>query len=473
MITGDRSTAGAPSESGVGAPSSKATVVVVAAVLALAVGLALLTSFGASPASARPEGISGYSGNPEMGGNTCAVCHSANEPTPTVSISGPDTMAAGETAVFSFTVTDGPASVAGFNVSTTAAAGTLATEDPAVRVIGTELTHVAPKPTNNASATFNFTWTAPLESSTIVMWGAGVSGDGDFTNGGDSAAGTSKTITVVGEVPEVAVTAQCGDGGGELKFDLVNPFQTVSSYEFAITGLDPTTVSLFAGEAFSQTVTGVADGDPQVTVTRTPDIVVYDQPVTVDCGAGVDPIPGADGPIEVAHVVSCLAGNGRVDTNIVNTGVDAAAYRIEFQGLSPRQFTVPAGDWWRQPITGRPDADYTVVVKRAGVVVSDRTVTVSCDTDPPVIGADEIQILNACRAGNGYVLFQFLNSSDATKSYIIEFEGVNNRSTSTTAFGQTPRAVTGRPDGVYAVKIRSGFDTLAEFSVTVNCSQQV
>jgi len=180
-------------------------------------------------------------------------------------------------------------------------------------------------------------------------------------------------------------------------------------------------------------------------------------------------VPGADAPIEVAHVVSCLAENGRVDTNIVNTGAAAAVYRIEFQGLSARETTVDALDWWRMPITGRPDGTYQVTVKRDSITVSTQTVTVSCDSVPPVIAGPDIQVVNACRDGNGYVLFQFLNATDATWPLIIRFEGVPGRSTTAAAYGQTVRAVTGRPDGVYTVDVFSGFDPVASFPVTVAC----
>lgn len=174
-------------------------------------------------------------------------------------------------------------------------------------------------------------------------------------------------------------------------------------------------------------------------------------------------------PVEVMHAVSCLGGNGRVDTNIVNPRPSAAAYRIEFQGLSPRQSTVASLDWWRMPVTGRNDGTYTVVVRRAGVVVSDRTVTIACDTTPAALGDAEVRVISACRSGLGYVLFQFVNSSDLAKPYVIAFEGVNNRSTTAPASGQALRAVTGRPPGDYVATVTSGGELVAEFTVEVRC----
>lgn len=169
------------------------------------------------------------------------------------------------------------------------------------------------------------------------------------------------------------------------------------------------------------------------------------------------------------HVISCLAGNGRVDTNIVNTGTGAATYRIEFQGLSPRQFLVGEGDWWRMPITGRPDGDFDVTVRRDGQTVSATTVTVSCDGAVPDVTDAEVQIVNACRADRGYLLFQFVNETAADASYVIQFENVPNRSTSASPYGQSVRAVTGRPDGIFDYIVRRDGVPAATGTVTVDC----
>ena len=101
--------------------------------------------------------------------------------------------------------------------------------------------------------------------------------------------------------------------------------------------------------------------------------------------------PGQD---QVMHVVSCLAGNGRVDTNIVNGGTEPATFVLRFEGLSPRQVEVPAGDWWRMPITGRSDRDYEVVVERNGETISSRTVVVACDLEPPFVDSDQVRVLS-------------------------------------------------------------------------------
>lgn len=186
--------------------------------------------------------------------------------------------------------------------------------------------------------------------------------------------------------------------------------------------------------------------------------------------------PGADAQVateEVTHTSSCLAENGRIDTMVINRTSETADYRLEFQGLTARARTVAAGDWWRMPVTGRPDGDYTVVVKRDGQVISTSTVSVTCDASPASVPGDELVIFDACRDGRGYLLFQFLNDSAAMRSYIIEFEGVPNRSTSAQPYGQAIRAVTGRPDGDFGVLVRSGSTTVFSGDVSVDCTPDV
>lgn len=192
------------------------------------------------------------------------------------------------------------------------------------------------------------------------------------------------------------------------------------------------------------------------------------EPTPEPPGIPASVVAGASAPVEVMLTVSCLSDNGRVDVNIVNLASDSATYRIEYSGLSPRQAVVGGGDWWRMPVTGRPDGSYQVVVKRNGWIVADEAIEVSCDEVVPTLSGDEVQVVNACRNGNGYLLFQFTNPSAQPRSWIIEVAGVPNRSTSAAPWGASVRAVTGRPDGSYNVLIRSGGD-ITSFAVSVNC----
>lgn len=184
--------------------------------------------------------------------------------------------------------------------------------------------------------------------------------------------------------------------------------------------------------------------------------------------AGAQGASSALGP-EVTTSTSCLAGNGRVDTTIVNTGLVDQTYRLEFAGLTAREVLVPAGDWARIPVTGRADRGYDYTVKRGGLSIVESTVVVACDAQPPVVGSPEVSVVNACRSGNGYVLLQFVNPTASARGYVISFDGVNNRSTTAAAHGASTRAITGRPDGVYNLEVSAGGTAIFQTSVTVNC----
>lgn len=167
--------------------------------------------------------------------------------------------------------------------------------------------------------------------------------------------------------------------------------------------------------------------------------------------------------------VTCLAGNGRVDFNILNTTTAPAKFSVTIGALSPRVQTIAAGDWWRSPVTGRPDGRLQVTALMDGETIFDDMLTVACD-DEPAVYSPEVQLINACRAGAGFVAWQFANPTSNTRGYVIEFDGVPNRSTSAAAFGATVRAVSGRPDGTYNYMIRVGSTMVAEGAVTVSCA---
>lgn len=173
---------------------------------------------------------------------------------------------------------------------------------------------------------------------------------------------------------------------------------------------------------------------------------------------------------EVVHTVSCIGGRGRVDTTIVNpTGVEAE-YRIKFEGLSHRARTVEAGDWWRMPATGRNNGAYLIGVVRDGSAVSVKRVVVDCDDTPEV--SDEVTVTVACRDGRGYILVQFVNPTNVNRPYVVEFEGVPNRSQTAAPFGAAVRAVTGRSDGIYTLSVTTGArETVYRNPVGVSCNE--
>lgn len=183
-------------------------------------------------------------------------------------------------------------------------------------------------------------------------------------------------------------------------------------------------------------------------------------------------VPGAMLPKELSPAVSCLAGRGRVDINIVNFSNFSARFRIEFQGLTAREYDVEPSGIWRMPFTGRPDGTYEVKILRDGEPFATETVTVACGENPKPSSSPEVQVINGCRSADpagGAVRFQFVNNTETDKPYVIKFSSRPNRSTTAAAFGQSIRAVNGLVDGVYFARIYSGSSIVDQFMVNVDC----
>ena len=115
-------------------------------------------------------GIVGYT---HKNGNGC-TCHN---PLPssnvTVTISGPDSLVAGQIGTFSVTIKGGPLVRAGTDIA--ASTGTLAPQGSDLRIDQTfgELTHVAPKAPSGNAVTFTFFYTAPHSTGTIILYANG------------------------------------------------------------------------------------------------------------------------------------------------------------------------------------------------------------------------------------------------------------------------------------------------------------
>ena len=171
---------------------------------------------------------------------------------------------------------------------------------------------------------------------------------------------------------------------------------------------------------------------------------------------------------EIEFIPSCLAGYGRVDLNVVNRS-SAALYRLEFQGLNALSVNVGFKDWGRIAITGRPAGDYAYQIYRNNSLIMSDTVSLYCDQSSPSATHPEVTIVNACRYGNGYILFQMANSLSFARSYVVEFQGVSNRSTTAAAFGQALRGTSGRPDGLYSYSVRVGSTVLKTGQLVVDC----
>lgn len=157
--------------------------------LAFVVGLAI-TTFAVS-AGAYGGGASGYTGKQ---GLSCNGCHSGGT-APQVTITGPDTLAAGATGDFTMVVTTGQTKAAGGIAATDGT--TLA---PGTNLIETdgELTHSnGGVNVSGGKATFSFKVTAPATGTTLRIFAVGLAANGSGT-GGDKATQITKDLTITG-----------------------------------------------------------------------------------------------------------------------------------------------------------------------------------------------------------------------------------------------------------------------------------
>lgn len=177
--------------------------------------------------------FSGITGQTRKNGSGC-TCHGTLSAAVTASISGPVSLAAGETATYTLTVSGGPAVKAGVNIATiNGALGTVSTE---LQKLGNELTHAGGVPIafSGGSASVQFSYTAPLTAGSDTIYANGNSTNDDGGNYGDLwnfapnfpiAVGTSGAVNGAPSLREF-----------QLKQNYPNPFNpnTVVGYQLSV-----------------------------------------------------------------------------------------------------------------------------------------------------------------------------------------------------------------------------------------------
>ncbi|KFA86745.1 MXAN_6652 family MXYO-CTERM-anchored protein [Archangium violaceum] len=162
-----------------------------------------------APAFANSTGMTGNSGKSAA---TCSSCHSGGT-APTVTLTGPSSLAAGATGEYTLTITGGPGLRGGMNV---AVDNTAASLEPGTgsKKQSNELTHNAPKPAASGAITFNFSLVAPPSAGSVKIFAAGNSVNGDNNSTGDAAATTSLTVNVTGNNEPQEEEGGCSSAGG-------------------------------------------------------------------------------------------------------------------------------------------------------------------------------------------------------------------------------------------------------------------
>jgi hypothetical protein len=146
----------------------------------------------AAPALAESAGKISVSGKQ---GVTCSNCHVGGQ-VPTVELSGPTTLAAGETGQYSLIIRGGAAVKGGMNV---AVSNTTASLEPGAGVSkkGAELTHASGgKAFSNGEVRFDFSMVAPSTAGTLTLYGAGNSTNGNGLEDGDMSAAKTWSVTI-------------------------------------------------------------------------------------------------------------------------------------------------------------------------------------------------------------------------------------------------------------------------------------
>jgi PKD repeat protein len=196
------------------------------------IGMWLLSwCFFPSLALASGGGIVGYSGLNQV---SCSSCHSpaSGSTAPTVTITGPSSLAGAATGSYVLTVSGGPGVRAGMNVAVDKAGAVLTPGNTASKNTAGELHHTTPAVFSGGQVQFPFTVTAPSTSGPVKIYAAAQSTNGSGSSGDREAlttftinvtvanapptvsqAATATPTTVTGTTTQVAVLG--ADDGGE------------------------------------------------------------------------------------------------------------------------------------------------------------------------------------------------------------------------------------------------------------------
>lgn len=177
----------------------------------------LTLSLLSTSALANSRGITSTTGN--SGKNTSQTCNSCHNGglAPTVTITGPETLAAGATGQYTLTIQGGAAVKAGTNVALSN--GTTASLEPGagLQKLGSELIHSQSKNFTGGTVSFDFSVIAPSTGGSFTIFGAGNSTNGNNNFDGDLAGFAQKAVTVTGGTGGGVTDPEPGNGEDEDK----------------------------------------------------------------------------------------------------------------------------------------------------------------------------------------------------------------------------------------------------------------
>ena len=163
----------------------------------------LLTLFTSNWVWGFSSGLTGFSGNPATGSQTCNNCHNGGV-VPAVTITGPALLLVNDLATYVLTIQGGQEVAGGLDVSATSGLLDILPGATDTRQMNGEITHTAPKMADqDGNVAFSFQWQAPAAAGEAILYGAGNSVDLMNENIGDAAGTTTFTITVVESLEKI------------------------------------------------------------------------------------------------------------------------------------------------------------------------------------------------------------------------------------------------------------------------------
>jgi hypothetical protein len=161
-----------------------------------------------------------------------------------VTITGPDTLNINQTATYTVTVQGGPTVRGGINIA--ASGGDLNPVSSTLQKFNGELTHNAPAPFNSGTLSFEFTYTAPSQSGSQMLYAAGNSVNFNRNNTGDQwNFAPDKTIMVRSATTAIEHVEQHPAQTFSLLQNYPNPFNPKTSVEFTVPSFQFVSLKIF------------------------------------------------------------------------------------------------------------------------------------------------------------------------------------------------------------------------------------
>ncbi len=174
----------------------------------------------------------GITGLTKKTGGAGCYCHGTFSSNVKVSITGPDSVAAGDSALYVVSITGGPLVRAGTDIAVRrGTVDTLLFEG--LRKVGLELTHRAPKVPSGGSVSFLFKYRAPLNSGGDTLYANGNSVNFNNSSTGDEwNFAEDKIITIKDPIGIINISSVAKDFS--LGQNYPNPFNPATNIKFSV-----------------------------------------------------------------------------------------------------------------------------------------------------------------------------------------------------------------------------------------------